>query len=135
MAGGLSHSTQGTALSQTEFESTSGTHAFPIEHHVADDTLTKEETGSTHTNLGEDGAMTLTLPQDPVAGCLFWFVVMVAQELRIDPGAAGAIYLVAGKGTDNKYITANAIGESIMLVADGNGDWIGLFETGTWTTE
>lgn len=106
-----------------------------IEHHTADDTLTQAESGSVHTNLGEDGAMTLTLPQDAEAGCNFHFAVMTAQELRIDPGAAGAIYIAGAKQTDNKYITANDEGESIMLVADGNGDWISLYETGTWGVE
>jgi len=62
-------------------------------------------------------------------------VVMVAQELRIDPGAAGAIYINGAKQTDDMYITANAINESVMLVADGNGDWVALFTTGTWTVE
>lgn len=106
-----------------------------IEHHTADDTLTKEESGSVHTNLGEDGAMTLTLPQDAPAGCYFHFAVMYAGELRIDPGAAGAIYITGAKQTDNKYITANDEAESIMLVADGNGDWVSLYETGTWGVE
>lgn len=106
-----------------------------IEHHTADDTLTKEESGSIHTNLGEDGAMTLTLPQDARAGDHFFFVVMFAGELRIDPGAAGAIYIGGAKQTDDKYISADDEGESIMLVADGNGDWAALFGVGTWSVE
>lgn len=106
-----------------------------IEHHTADDTLLKEETGSVHTNLGEDGTMTLTLPQDGWAGCRYWFVVMAAHALRIDPGAAGAIYIGGAKQTDNKYVWADDEGESILLVADGNGDWVSLFATGTWGVE
>lgn len=134
MANPILHTTVGTSMSQAEFEAV--VHNFSIEHHTADDTLTVGETGSIHTNLGEDGAMTLTLPQDATAGCLFFFVVMTAQELRIDPGAAGKILgCLALTPVDDEYITANAVGESLMLVADGNGDWITLFATGTWTEQ
>jgi hypothetical protein len=106
-----------------------------IEHHTASDTLTKEESGSVHTNLGAAGAITLTLPQDATAGCYFDFVVMTAQALRIDPGAAGAIYINGAKQTDDKYIWADDEAESVMLVADGNGDWIALYAVGTWGVE
>ena len=135
MANALSHVAVGTVLTQAEYESVTGSHVFSIEHHTASDTLATTETGSVHTNLGAGAAIVLTLPQDAAAGCLFWFAVMVAQELRIGPGAAGAIYINGAKQTDNKYISANDEGESIMLVCDGNGDWISLFATGTWTVE
>lgn len=103
-----------------------------IEHHTAGDTLTKEESGSIHTNLGAGGAVTLVLPQDAVAGTRFHLAVMAAFELRIDPGAAGAIYINGAKQTDDSYIWADDEGESVMLVCDGNGDWISLYTTGTW---
>jgi len=109
--------------------------ALTIEHHIADDTLTKEETGSIHTNLGAGGTITLTLPQDARAGDYFQFVAMVAQQLRIDPGAAGGIYVNGAKQTDDKYIWADSEGESITLVADGNGDWASLYGVGTWGVE
>ena len=91
MASPILHTTVGTSCSQAEFEAV--VHNFSIEHHVADDTLTTGETGSIHTNLGEDGAMTLTLPQDAVAGDFFHFAVMYAGELRVDPGLAGQFIL------------------------------------------
>jgi len=106
-----------------------------IEAHTADDTLTIAESGSVHTNLGDTGAQTLTLPQDAVAGTFFYFAVMAAFELRVDPGAAGAIYINGAKQTDDMYITANDEGESVMLVCDGNGDWVALFTQGTWGVE
>ena len=106
-----------------------------IEHHTASDTLLKEESNSCHTNLGAAGAVTLTLPQDAFTGCSFSFVVMAAQELRIDPGAAGAVYINGAKQTDDKYITANDEAESVELIADGNGDWVSLFGVGTWGVE
>ena len=135
MADALKHALVGTTMTQAEYELTTGSHVFSIEHHTSDDTLTTTETGSIHTNLGEDSAVTLTLPQDAAAGCLFWFAVMYADELRIDPGAAGAIYINGAKQTDDMYISANDEGESVMLVCDGNHDWIALFATGTWSVE
>jgi len=135
MANSLAHVSVGTALTQAEYELTTGSHVFSIEHHTADDTLAITETGSIHTNLGEDGTVTLTLPQTGATGCIFWFAVMYAAELRIDPGAAGAIYINGAKQTDNMYISADDEGESIMLVGDGNGDWVSLFATGTWSVE
>ena len=106
-----------------------------IEHHTALDTLTKEESGSIHTNLGAAGAFALTLPQDARAGDHFFFVVMAAQELRIDPGAAGAIYINGAKQADDKYISADDEAESVELVCDGNGDWVAIGAVGTWTVE
>ena len=133
MANSLAHVSVGTALTQAQYELTTGSHIFAIEHHTASDTLTTTETASVHTNLGAGGAVKLTLPQDAAAGCLFWFAVMVAQQLQIDAGAAGAIYIGGSKQADDAYIWADAIGESVMLVCDGNNDWIALFTTGTWT--
>jgi len=106
-----------------------------VKHHTAADTLTTSESGSTHTNLGAGGAIKLTLPQDAPVGCWFQFVVMAAFALQIDPGAAGAIYIGGAKQTDDKYISADDEAESVMLVADSNGDWISLYETGTWSVE
>lgn len=106
-----------------------------VEAHTSADTLTKEETGSIHTNLGASGTVTLTLPQDAVSGTRFYFVVMAAYELRIDPGAAGAIYINGAKQTDDKYISADDEAESVLLICTGSNDWVALFATGTWTVE
>lgn len=109
-----------------------GAPAGRIEHFTADDTLTRGESGQVSTNLAATGAITLTLPQDAVAGDYFEFGVMTAQQLRIDPGAAGAIYINGAKQTDNKFIWADDEGEGIKLIADGNGDWLSIYENGTW---
>lgn len=106
-----------------------------IEHHTASDTLTKEESNSVHTNLGATAAVTLTLPQDAPIGCNFTFVVMAAYALRIDPGAAGAVYIGGAKQTDDKYVWADDEAESVELIADGNGDWIAVGTVGTWGVE
>ena len=106
-----------------------------LEHHTASDTLTKEETHSFHTNLGAGGTITLTLPQDAVTGTHFYFVVMAAQALRVDPGAAGGIYIGGAKQTDDKYISADDEAESVLLICTGSNDWVALFTTGTWSVE
>jgi len=106
-----------------------------IEHHTVSDTLTKEETGSVHTNLGASGNIALTLPQDADVEVYFEFVVMAAHQLQVDPGAAGAIYINGAKQTDDKYIWADDEGESVKLVCDGNHDWIALYTQGTWTVQ
>jgi len=132
MSNSLAHTTQGTTLTQAEYEGTSGTHIVSIEHHTASDTLTKEETLSFHTNLGATASVSLALPQDAATGCLFSFSVMASFGLIIDPGAAGGIYINGAKQGDDAHIWADAIGESITLVNDGNGDWASLFMSGTW---
>lgn len=106
-----------------------------VEAHTGDDTLTRAESGSLHTNLGAGAAVTLTLPQDALAGDFFDFAVMAVQQLRIDPGAAGGIYINGAKQTDDLYVWADDEAESVRMVADGNGDWVALFANGTWTVE
>ena len=92
-----------------------------IEAHTSDDTLTAAESGSVHSNLGATGTVTLSLPASAPAGTAFSFAVQTAQELRVDPGSA-AIRDDSGQ-TANKYKSASAIGASLSLVADSNGDW------------
>jgi len=104
-----------------------------ITHHTADATLTRDQRNGTHTNLGAVAAVTLTLPQDAVAGDKFHFCVMAAQELRVDSGAAGGIYINGAKQADNAYISADDEAEHVTLMADGNGDWVAGPYNGTWS--
>ncbi len=104
-----------------------------IEAHVADDTLLAAESGSVHTNLDATATLTLTLPTDPAQGIEFTFAVQANQELRIDPGTA-TIHDSAGQ-VAGSYITASAIGASLTIVADANGDWAVAAKAGTWTLE
>lgn len=109
--------------------------SLAVEDFTAADTLTEFESGKVCTNLAATGSVTLTLPQSPATGTYFDFVVMAAQDFRIDPGAGGAIYLGGAKGTDNKDIYANDEAESIRLVANSDGDWMSMFTNGTWTAQ
>lgn len=109
-----------------------------IEHHTADDTLTLGETGSIHTNLGEDGAQTITLPASAPAGTYFTFVVLVAAALNVAISAASKKFYANGTistddGGADLIITADDEGEAITLTADGNGNWIVSAMNGTWT--
>ncbi len=101
--------------------------------HTTSVTLTRDQRNHYHSNLGMGAALTLTLPQDAVKGDVFHFVVQTAQELRVDPGAAGAIYINGAKQTDDAYISADDEAESVTLIADGNGDWAAFQAVGTWT--
>jgi hypothetical protein len=104
-----------------------------IEAHTSGDTLTEAESDSVHTNLGATGTITLTLPASATAGTVFTFAVQVAQQLRVDPGAA-TIRDNCGQTAD-KYKWADAIGECLTLVADENGDWVTIAKNGTWSEE
>ena len=104
-----------------------------VEAHTGDDTLAAAESGSVHSNLGATTTVTLTLPVSAPAGTAFSFAVQAAQELRIDPGTA-TIRDDSGQTAD-KYKSANAIGASLMLVADSAGDWATVAKNGTWTEE
>ena len=104
-----------------------------IESHSSDDTLAESESGSVHTNLGAAGTVTLTLPSSADEGTEFVFAVQSGQELRIDPGSA-TIRDDCG-ATADKYKSADAVGECLVLVADSNGDWVTVSKNGTWTEE
>ena len=95
-----------------------------LTHHAAGFTLTAAHSGTVHTNLGATGAIVATLPQSPPAGTTFKFVCMADQELRLEPGAAGGIYVKGAKQADSKYVSVTDIGDFIHLIADGNGDWV-----------
>ena len=110
-------------------------HDGVIEHHTALDTLTNGESGSIHTNLAAASGFALVLPQDAFPGCNFKFTVITAQQLRIDPGAAGGIYINGAKQGDSAYIHASGVGENVELIADGNGDWVAINATANWGVE
>jgi len=112
-----------------------------VENHTADDTLTVDETGSMHTNYGDIGAHTLTLPDAAPVGTQFTFVVGAAQQLNIKVGAASEYIIVGGTanqddGGADGYIWADDEGETLVLtkiVDNGSVVWLGGPHTGTWT--
>jgi hypothetical protein len=107
-----------------------------FEAHTAGDTLTVNENGTGHTNTGASGAITIVLPAATV-GLRYFFYVNAAQELRIDPDGTETISLPSNgvPGAAGKYLTANAVGESVYLVCAVAGSWAVFGYTGTWTAE
>jgi len=92
------------------------------------------ESGSIQTNAGAAGAAAWVLP-DAAAGLNYTFVVMAAQELRVTP-AAGDKICIAGTCADvAEYWWADAIGESLTLVAVDGTNWVATSYTGTWSQE
>lgn len=107
-----------------------------VEHHALGDTLLAAESGSVHSNKGASGAIVLVLPVATV-GLRFRFYVGAAQELRIDPNGTETISLPSNgvAGAAGKYLTANAIGETVELLCCETGTWAAFGFTGTWTAE
>ncbi len=94
--------------------------------------ITAAESGTVLTNAGSDGADAWTLPT-AVAGYEYIFVVMAAQNMQITPAAGDSII---GSGTDvgaGDTYSANAVGETLHLIAVDGTNWIIISETGTWT--
>lgn len=87
-------------------------------------TLTKYQDGLVLTNTGA-GDLAHTLPQACPAGTRFTAMATAAQDVGFDAGAAGGIYIEGSKQADNAAATVDAIGDSVWVVADGNGDWVG----------
>lgn len=108
----------------------------PVEAHTTDDTLTAAETGSVHTTVGAGGTVVLTLPVAAV-GLEFYFRVGAAHELRLEPNGSDQISLPSTgvPGTGGKYLTANADGETVHLVATKANQWSVFGFTGTWAAE
>lgn len=90
------------------------------------------ESGKVLTNLGSDGGDAWTLPT-AVAGYEYTFVVMAAQQMRITTAAGDSIL---GSGIDvgaGDYYWADAVGETLHIIAVDSANWIIISSTGTWT--
>jgi hypothetical protein len=104
-----------------------------IQAHTANDTLTADESGTVHTNLGASTTVTLTLPTPASPGTVFSFAVQATQQLRIDPGTA-AIRDDSGQMAD-KYKSAGTIGAALTIISDSAGNWATIAKNGTWSEE
>ena len=88
-------------------------------------TLYKEQSGLCITNVGDSDAQIQPLPQSCPKGTWFKCFAEAAADLGFDPGAAGAIYIENAKQTDAKGAWVDAIGDSLRVTSEGNGDWVG----------
>ena len=88
------------------------------------------------TNEGATGAATFVLSAAAV-GVELTFMVMTAQELRIDPNGTQTIALpsTGAQGGAGKYLTADAVGEWVKLVCVKAGQWQVEGYFGTWAHE
>lgn len=103
---------------------------------TADYTVTAGDSGRTFSTVGAAGSVTFSLPP-AVPGLKARFRVGVAQELRIDPDGTETISLPSTgvPAAAGKYITANAIGETVDIECVVAGTWSVFGFTGTWTAE
>ena len=98
-------------------------------------TLLAADSGKVFSNSGAVGAATFALPPATV-GLGFTFLLLAAQELRLDPDGTETI---AGtnnvQGAAGKYLVADAVGESLEIACIVAGTWNVLRSSGTWTHE
>ncbi|MGI8423579.1 MAG: hypothetical protein ACR2NO_05630 [Chloroflexota bacterium] len=99
-------------------------------------TLTGDENGKTFSTKGAAAAVTFTLPAATV-GLRYNFYVGAAFECRIDPAGAEQISLPSTgvAGAAGKYLTADAVGETVALVCCEAARWACFGYTGTWVAE
>ena len=98
--------------------------------------ITEAYSGGVFTNEGATGAAVFAL--GPAAlGVSFTFMVMAAQELRIDPSGTETIALPSSgaQGAAGKYLTADAVGEWVRLLCVKTGQWQVTGYLGTWAHE
>lgn len=100
---------------------------------IADTTLLASQSGMTVTNLGASGAVVFNLPTDAPAGTVFHAVVMVAQDLTINPPDDGGIMIGGSQQSDGTAFSANAINESATFTCVGSNDWVASAVIGTWS--
>lgn len=105
-----------------------------ITAHTEDCLLEQWQSGSIHTNNGAADIVTISLPESPLAGTIFTFTVQSSYQLRISPAAESAIYDDTGQGI-GKYKYTSAIGASLSLAADSNGDWVTIAKNGVWNEQ
>lgn len=123
-----------------EFDGTSWIYCRPHMLNVitktANYTVLVNENGSVYTTTGASGTVVFTLPAATV-GLSYKFYVNAAFELRIDPDGTETISLpsTGAPGAAGKYLTANAVGESVEIACIVAGTWTVYGFTGTWTAE
>lgn len=98
--------------------------------------ITEAYAGGVFTNEGADGAAVFALGPAAV-GVELTFMVMAAQELRIDPSGTQTIALPSSgaQGAAGAYLTADAVGEWVRLLCVKAGQWQVTGYHGTWAHE
>ena len=107
-----------------------------VANSAATGNITTAGTGSVYTNIGATGTIVLTLPA-AATGWTYTFYRVADFAMRIQPlqAAGSAIIVAAGKQADDNYVELGAVGSSIKLVCNSQGDWMAVSENGTITPE
>lgn len=112
--------------------------AVPVTVAAAGGAVTAEQAlaGAVVSNLGASGAVAFTLPA-AVPGMRVTAIVQVAQELQLDPNGTETIALPSTgvQGAAGKYLTANALTETVQLICLTAGTWDCITYEGTWTAQ
>ncbi len=92
--------------------------------------------GFTFTNRGATAPVTLTLPPAK-PGMKVKGYVGAACDFRMKPAACDYVALPSSGayGAADKYISADAVGESVELYCEETGKWSVRNYIGTWTKE
>ena len=92
--------------------------------------------GAIVSNFASSSAAVFNLPA-ALVGMEFYFYVLAAVELRINPDGTETIGLPSSgvQQAGGKYITADAIGEYVHVICAKAGQWATLDYRGTWGVE
>jgi hypothetical protein len=104
-----------------------------VEHHLINDQLSHNESGSIHTNVGATETVTIFMPTFHRQGCRYTICVHAAQEVRIEP-LSGAIIDTSGI-TESRYKYCSTPGAFMTVVMLENGDWLVVGKSGDWLEE
>ena len=75
-------------------------------------------------NTGASGAVTISLPPDCKGGETVESIVMVAQDIILDPGNTGSISDGVTFGSAGDAYAGDALGEKIAITAISDNDWV-----------
>jgi len=75
-------------------------------------------------NTGASGAITISLPTDCKGGETVESIVMVAQDIILDPGDTGSISDGVTFGSAGDAYAGDALGEKISITAISDNDWV-----------
>ncbi len=97
---------------------------------------TGHRSGTCVTNSGAVGLVLLTLTSAEATGYFITYIVLAAQELRLDPGVEDKIIDPDLTGlVDGEYITSSSVGSFITLLRNADGDHVVVAKGGTWAEE
>lgn len=94
--------------------------------------LTSDDDGSTVTNQGAGGAVTVVLPS-AVSPMTMRFYVQTAQTLTVTANAGDTIRIGDNVTAQAGSIASDVVGSLVYLVAVNDAEWISFETAGSWT--